>query len=324
MRAIVKTIFISLTIILLISCGGDSNSNALLDGNATEVTAPEIGTPKTNFSPEFLKIADLDAELGEISGMISIDGRVFAHNDTRHNTYLYELDATNGNILKIINIHNATNMDWEDMTQDDEYVYIGDIGNNRGYRQDLKIYKIVKSQLLNSYDAEAEIISFAYADQTEFHYVERTTPYDAEGLLAFEDRLYIFTKDWSDSTSCIYSVSKVPGDYLLEKRVEDHKKLDVMVTGATIEPETGAVVLVGYSNPYDISSLFTTELMILQDYFEDHFFSGNMDSFALSSGFIPRQYESVTFDSRNELLIASEGQTTLLETPASLYRGTLQ
>lgn len=324
MRVIVKIILIPLTVILLISCGGDSSSDTLLDENTTEVTFPEIDTPEVDLSPEIIKIADLDAELAEISGMISIDGRLFAHNDTRRDTNLYELNATNGTIVKTVNVHNATNMDWEDMTQDEQYVYIGDMGNNGGYRHDLKIYKIIKEKLLSGFDVEAEIISYAYADQTEFVYEERSTPYDAEGLLAFEDRLYIFTKDWSDSTTCIYSVSKIPGDYLLEKHDEEKKKLDVMVTGATIEPETGAMVLVGYSDPYDLSSLFTTELMIFQDYFEDHFFSGSMQTFTLSSGLIPRQYESVTFESKDELLVASEGQTTLLETPASLYRATLK
>ena len=39
-------------------------------------------------------------------------------------------------------ISSAKNKDWEDITRDDKYIYIADMGNNFNNRKDLKIYKI--------------------------------------------------------------------------------------------------------------------------------------------------------------------------------------
>ena len=50
-----------------------------------------------------------------------------------------------GTILRTISIANASNIDWEDLAENDTHLFIADIGNNNGNRQDLKIYTILKS-----------------------------------------------------------------------------------------------------------------------------------------------------------------------------------
>ena len=39
---------------------------------------------------------------------------------------------------------NIKNTDWEEISQDKDFIYIGDIGNNSGNRDDLKIYRAGK------------------------------------------------------------------------------------------------------------------------------------------------------------------------------------
>ena len=58
---------------------------------------------------------------------------------------LYELNVTNGNVSRTVTIQNAANVDWEDICTDDDYIYIGDFGNNSGNRTNLRIYKVLKS-----------------------------------------------------------------------------------------------------------------------------------------------------------------------------------
>ena len=96
----------------------------------------------------------------------------------------------------------------------------------------------------------AEIIQISYMDQTKFEYENRTTPYDAEAIVAFDDKLYIFTKNWANYTTALYKVPKIPGNYALRKI--DELKLSGMVTSATVIPATK-------SNNIDIPILLITK-----------------------------------------------------------------
>ena len=94
--------------------------------------------------------AQLPAMLSESSGAVFFNGRFISHNDSGNENKLYELDTATGLILRTVHIQNAVNSDWEDLAQDATSLYIGDIGNNRGNRTDLKIYKIAKADYLAS------------------------------------------------------------------------------------------------------------------------------------------------------------------------------
>jgi len=62
---------------------------------------------------------DLPATISETSGLLFFNGKLITHNDSGDAANLYELDTITGNITRTININNATNVDWEDVTQDD-------------------------------------------------------------------------------------------------------------------------------------------------------------------------------------------------------------
>ncbi|MBL4643362.1 MAG: T9SS C-terminal target domain-containing protein, partial [Flavobacteriaceae bacterium] len=111
---------------------------------------------------------DLPNTVSETSGLLFYNGKLITHNDSGDNANLYELDTISGNITRTIHITNATNVDWEDITQDETYIYIGDFGNNNGNRQDLKIYRILKSDFNNGTSITSEVISFSYEDQVNF------------------------------------------------------------------------------------------------------------------------------------------------------------
>src|SRR4051812_26285025 len=90
----------------------------------------------------------LPAALKETSGLIYTDGGLWTLNDSGNSPAFYQIDESTGATLKTVNISNATNVDWEDLTADDTYFYIGDFGNNAsGDRTDLKIYRVLKSSI---------------------------------------------------------------------------------------------------------------------------------------------------------------------------------
>src|SRR5665647_3174356 len=88
---------------------------------------------------------NLAGNLTETSGLISWNNQIWTHNDG-DDINIYALDSTSGTIIKSYPINGTTNTDWEEISQDDDFVYIGDFGNNsNGNRTDLKIVRIAKN-----------------------------------------------------------------------------------------------------------------------------------------------------------------------------------
>ena len=100
----------------------------------------------------------------ETSGLLFLDGKIITHNDSGDTATLYEIDSLTGNLLRAISVKQATNVDWEDLAEDETHIYIGDFGNNEGTRTNLRVYRILKSEFRNSANVTAELISFSYKD----------------------------------------------------------------------------------------------------------------------------------------------------------------
>ncbi len=240
-------------------------------------------------------------EVEETSGLAWINNTIVTHNDSGHDPVLYEISGTTGAVLRSVTINNATNEDWEDLCSDDTYIYIGDFGNNKGTRKDLKIYRIRKDDYIetDNDEVEADTISFNYADQTDFSDQEYSTNYDAEAIVACDDQLYIFTKNWGDFKSNIYAVPKIPGTHSLEK-ITDIDTQGV-VTGAACNQEGDEVTLIGYTQEG------TDFIMKLTDFQSSGFSELNSNRYDLtmpdSSSIL---IEGITYVSNDEILISAE------------------
>ncbi|MDG2276045.1 MAG: T9SS C-terminal target domain-containing protein, partial [Flavobacteriaceae bacterium] len=136
----------------------------------------------------------LPSEVEETSGLIFLNGKIITHNDSGDDPNLYEIDPENGEITRVVTLENATNIDWEDLDQDDTYIYIADIGNNNGNREDLKIYEILKSDFISSTNVTSQEITFSYEDQTDFSSQPNNSNFDAEAICVYQDQILIFTK----------------------------------------------------------------------------------------------------------------------------------
>lgn len=151
----------------------------------------------------------LPSELSEISGLEKLsDSLLIAINDGGNEPLLFILDLS-GNITRKIRVSNANNMDWEALAMDENYLYIGDFGNNMNERKDLCIYRINRSDLSALNEVTAEKMSISYREQKEFPPNDSERHFDAEAMTYFEGQLWIFTKNSTkpfDGISFVYMV----------------------------------------------------------------------------------------------------------------------
>jgi hypothetical protein len=243
----------------------------------------------------------LPASLSESSGAIYFNNKLVTHNDSGGNNELYEVDLGTFLVSRTITISNATNVDWEDITQDNTSIYIGDIGNNvSGNRTDLKIYKISKTDYLSMDTVTAETISFSYSDQIDFTGSRaNSTEWDAEALVSFDaTNLILFSKNWVNGTTKGYLVPKLAGTYSLTPLATTLNS-GGLITGGTFNPLTAKLFLVGYT---DILQPFVWES---ERFTGSDIFSGTNTQTLLSSfGF--EQAEAITYVNENRYFITSE------------------
>ncbi|MAX70778.1 MAG: secretion protein [Flavobacteriaceae bacterium] len=198
--------------------------------------------------------APLDSNVSESSGLIYLNNTLITHNDSGGNNELYEIDTSTGNISRTVTISNATNVDWEDLSHDDTYIYIADFGNNQGSRTDLKIYRILITDYFANTSVTADVINFSYSDQTDFTPSSMNTNFDAEALVHYNNNLYIFSKNWIDWQTNIYQLPKTPGNHSIS--IIDSFDSEGLVTGGIHNTINDNIMLIGY----DAEGTFITEL----------------------------------------------------------------
>jgi len=253
----------------------------------------------------------LPKTLKESSGLIKVDNRLWTFNDSGGKPKLYQIDEHNGEILKSITIQNAHNRDWEDIAYDENHLYIGDFGNNLGNRRDLKVYKIPRAALRTQTSAKAEVIHFSYSDQKDFKAKRQANNYDCEAMVAYQGKLYLFSKNWLDNKTRLYELSSAPGKH--KARYLSSFNIQGKVTGAAINKALGTLILTTYS------SLLKVELWAFTNYRGNNFFNGKSKRLNLKNP-LYAQVEAVTFIDKHQLYLSSESITKyIFALDASLF-----
>lgn len=241
--------------------------NQYAGGDTTGInTAP---LKQISVHPSFF-LTPLAPEVNESSGLVFWQGKVWTHNDSGGEPEIYSIDTTTGQIVQTIKLLHAKNEDWEDITQDDHYFYVGDVGNNKGIRKDLKIYKVAKVLIPVNGNAEIsdwEEIDFRYADQKVFEKKMNKNDFDCEAISSFGDSLYLFTKNWATQKTRVYALSKSPGIYVVNpKRTFEAGGL---ITASAFNSDADQLVLLGYID-------FESFMWLFWDFDESDFFGGNV------------------------------------------------
>jgi len=211
---------------------------------------------------------------------------------------IYKVDTISGEIIQSITVLNAENTDWEDITQDEDNIYVGDFGNNNGDRKDLKVYKLSKSSIppIGNASVSAGVISFSYGDQHDFTPSYNANEYDCEAITCVDNMLYLFTKNWVSQTTRLYELPTVSGTYSILP--VDSFDVDGLITGAGYSGDKNQVIMSGYKN-------YKPFLFLLFDYYENEFFSGNKRRID-TDGLLGAQTEGICFKNGYNALLSCE------------------
>jgi hypothetical protein len=215
--------------------------------------------------------------LEETSGLALWNNQLWTHNDNS-DINLYSFDTISGNIIQPYPMNGVVNNDWEEISQDNIYLYIGDFGNNSdGNRTDLKILKIEKNSILNNTPV-IDTINFSYSNQTSYAPAgPNNTDFDCEAFVISADSIYLFTKQWISNKTSMYSLSKSPGTHIATLKATFD--IEGLVTGAVLLPTQRIVALCGYSN------LLQPFIYLLYDFKDTGFFGGNKRKIEVSLPF---------------------------------------
>jgi hypothetical protein len=239
--------------------------------------------------------------LKENSGMIFWDNLLWQHNDSGGEAAIYGLDTVTNTIVRKVSVKNGFNIDWEDIAQDENYIYIGDFGNNQhGGRPQFTIYKLAKSDiqaLTGNVSINAEVINYTYEDQPAIPIKgpANATNFDCEAMIALDDKIFLFTKQWKGNKTILYELSNSINTQVA--KIKDSLVVDGLITGAAISNEKKRIALTGYTKT-GIRFLY-----LIHNYVGDEFFKGKKQKFILT-GFV--QTESVNFINEGYIFLGSE------------------
>ncbi|NNE78331.1 MAG: hypothetical protein HKN31_14810 [Pricia sp.] len=244
-------------------------------------------------------VTKLPKDLKENSGIVSYsDDSAWFIEDRGNGDNLYKVDFK-GKFLKKLEVKNAKNRDWEDLTKDGEgNLYIGDFGNNSNNRKDLTIYILPNPETEPGDKIDAEKIAFTYPEQKKYPPKKEERFYDAEAFFHYADHLYIFTKNRANpfsGESLVYKVPAEKGNYKAELvgKLKTCSDWDTcQITSADISTDGKTIVLLGYG-----------KLWLITDFNSDQFTQGNVQEYDLG---IRTQLESVCFIDESRLLLSDE------------------
>lgn len=197
-----------------------------------------------------------DDRIDESSGVAASRLRkniYFTQNDSGDSARFFAFDLT-GTILGEYSLKGARALDWEDMataTVDGKpYVYLGDIGDNSGRRNNVVVYRVAEPQTEGKQELYGvETYTITYPDG----------PHNAEALLvAPSGDIYIVQKT-SKGAAGIYRVAKpnASGKFKSEKvgsvevggAIPDAR----LITGGAVSPNGKTLVLRTYLAAYEFA-----------------------------------------------------------------------
>jgi hypothetical protein len=259
-RTIAKNVV--LVILFAIACGVASSCSHASPSGRYAVNSAEL-------SPDYdkpVQVGQIESpEITESSGLAPSfcqSDVVWTHNDSGDDAFIFAINIK-GKHLGTWRVENARNDDWEDMASYKDatgtcYLYIGDIGNNKLDRSQLRVYR-VKEPVVSGEAASSSKknpLRTEPADAAVFKYSD--SPHDAETLMAQPQTgdIYVLTKR-VDGPSLVFKVTPQFGSQSVvqAERIAELSLPAVpngLLTGGAISPDGKRVVVCDYSAAYEM------------------------------------------------------------------------
>lgn len=288
----------------------------LFSGKAfAQQSTPELILSTSRFKCKSISVTannTLNSQIPEGSGLTAWNHLVWTHNDSGK-LRIFALDTLDGKIVKTFDLPGVKNIDWEDMDQDKNFLYLGDIGNNMGAREQLRIYKISK-QALSENRVVIDSIVFQWPDTFESG-KSRKINFDCEAMAVVGDSVFLFTKEWKNRRcSRIFNIPSKAGNYTAT--YVSTIRTRILVTGACYAEKQKKIVLCGYS------LLLTPKLLVLPMPYGNLKDIGKGTQIRLRKRL--RQTEGVgTFNGRDFYIISEETNLFLWKNKPKLFKVTI-
>jgi hypothetical protein len=195
-------------------------------------------------TPHYIVLGEykLSDELKETSGLYCPEsGSAFTVNDSGNKPIIYNIDNTGRIIGK--KVVSTKNIDWEALTGDGQYFYIGDVGNNNGKRKFVQIHAVPKQD--NKSENIVTTYKLSYINNSVKNNKYLNHDFDAETLINWHDSLLLFSKSWNTGTLLIYQLNKNQPEQFVE-HITEIKELPGIITGGDFDSKRNRFILVGY------------------------------------------------------------------------------
>ena len=226
--------------------------------------------------------------------------------------------AQNGEIrkgrTKGVPILGAFNVDWEDMTIDNHgHIIVGDVGNNSQARRDLTLYWVPEPNLVDKQVSVLRKLVFTYPDYPDpSELPARTRNYDCEGIWWANGKVYVVTKNRSDSLTHLYRLDSEDPFRVNILTYLDTFDIGGETTAAAASPDGTKVAITTYT------AIWLFEVAPGKDnYFDGKISWLPIDTFTEGERMPYGQNESVCFD--GDKLVISSGEAALIPIGGNLY-----
>lgn len=265
--------------------------------------------PLIGFGQQLNKIASLPKELEETSALAYVPKLgLFTLNDDKK-PYLYKICEKSGEILQVIFITNCNFKDKEALASDEQYIYIGDIGDNKGKRNSLKIAKVPIQELKknNADTIKLEVNTIEVKVEGKFRPDKKKhNLFDFEAMVVENDTIYLFSKRRKDLKTSCYFFSNTSGK-AHAKHIFD-LEINGLITGASLRPNTNEIWLTGYQKQKKQAFLIQ-----LSDWKNPKLHQSNMRKLILKNDYTSFQIEAISFVDKNNVLLTNEWTTDFIQ-----------
>jgi len=236
-------VFLLFIIIYLTSCTSkESDENLLMDPNLDEVI-------KLSFEIE--ELVAFPPEIKECSGMFYTGSELGIINDRGFGPHIYFYSPTAFKLNEIAEFSGAENIDWECISFKNNELVVGDLGNNKGARKDLKVIHL---DMLSKTQIKA--VPLNYPDQTNwdeglFH------NFDCEALIVRNGQYHLFTKNRANDKTNLYTADIDKPELILR----DSLVVPSLVTDAYYDEKQDRIFLL--CNQLELSGAFSSYVSII-------------------------------------------------------------
>lgn len=197
-------------------------------------------------------------------------------------------------------IGGAINVDWEDIAIDaSNHLIVADLGNNANTRRDLCLYYLQEPYPTSQRTTWLKRVWFRYPRQEAIPAPRDDMDYDAEGIFALGDRVFVWSKNRSDRESDLYVLDDPTEGQVHDLRFVGAFRFDGSVTGADASADGAMVAVLTYAGVWVFDRFPAADRVL----------DGRVRVLPVQGA----QLEGVAFVDRDTLILSDELRGTLHE-----------